>query len=331
MSLRARSRDKAWDEEDRQGHHASKSLGAHPPASLPIVRTESIFTNMVPTTPFRLIEPETLISAAVFSSPHSGRVYPESLIRRARLDPLTLRASEDAFVDLLFETAPDWGAPLISATAPRAYVDLNRGPEELDPAVVRGVRAAGLNPRIAAGLGVIPRIVAEGRPIYDGKISLAEARGRIAAFHTPYHERLDALMARAAERFGYALLFDCHSMPSDALRAAPRVRGGRAQIVLGDRFGAAAARPMMQAAIAAFEEAGFAVAVNAPFAGGHITQRYGRPSLNWHAIQIEIDRGLYLDQGQVRPGHGYAAFHATLARIIPALALIGRERALAAE
>lgn len=281
--------------------------------------------------PYVLSEPEEPISAAVFSSPHSGRVYPESLVTRSRLDSRTLRASEDAYVDRLFAAAPIWGAPLIAATAPRAYVDLNRGPEELDPAVVRGVRATGLNPRVAAGLGVIPRIVAEGRPIYSGKISLDEARTRIAASHTPYHQKLEELMAGASARNGYAVLFDCHSMPSDALRAAPRVRGGRAEIVLGDRFGASAGRSYMQAAVAAFEDAGFAVACNTPFAGGHITQRYGRPSQNWHAIQIEIDRSLYLDQRTVTLGPGFDALVATLEKVIPVLAMIGRAEALAAE
>lgn len=281
--------------------------------------------------PYALTDPAELGSATVFSSPHSGRAYPADLTARTRLDAHALRASEDAYVEQLFAAAPDWGAPLLAAVAPRAYVDLNRGPEELDPAVVRDVRATGLNPRVAAGLGVIPRIVAEGRPIYRGRITLEEAKARIAAWHTPYHLRLEALMTRAAERYGFALLFDCHSMPTDALRAAPRVRGGRPEIVLGDRFGASAGRPFMAEAVAAFEDAGFAVAANAPFAGGHITQRYGRPAQNWHAIQIEIDRGLYLDQNRIVPGPGYAAFHATLAKVIPALTEIGRAKALAAE
>lgn len=290
-----------------------------------------MFAGMHVTPPFALSEPQDLASAAVFSSPHSGRAYPTDLTRRARLDPHALRASEDAFVDRLFAPVADWGAPLIAATMPRAYVDLNRGPEELDPAVVRDVRATGLNPRVAAGLGVIPRIVAEGRPIYRGKIDLEEARARIAAWHTPYHLKLESLMARAAERFGAAVLFDCHSMPSDALRAAPRVRGGRAEIVLGDRFGAAAGRIYMLEAAAAFESAGFAVAMNAPFAGGHITQRYGRPAQGWHAIQIEIDRGLYLDQERIEPGPGWDGFRAALGRVLPLLAALGRPRALAAE
>lgn len=280
---------------------------------------------------YELHEPEALTSAAVFSSPHSGRDYPEAWTRASLLDRLSLRASEDAFVDQLFSSAPRWGAPLIAATAPRAYIDLNRGPEELDPAIVRGVRATGLNPRVAAGLGVIPRIVAEGRAIQSGKITLEEARARIASRHTPYHERLEALLARASAAFGVAVLFDCHSMPSDALRAAPRVKGGRAEIVLGDRFGTAARRDVMLAAQAAFEAAGFAVALNTPFAGGHITQRYGRPSQNWHAIQIEIDRGLYLDQRTLEPGPGYDGFHAALNGVIPALSSLGYPEALAAE
>lgn len=281
--------------------------------------------------PYQLSEPPMLTSAAIFSSPHSGCAYPEDLVRRSRLDSLALRASEDAYVDTLFAEAPLWGAPLIAATAPRAYVDLNRAPEEMDPAVVQGVRATGLNPRVAAGLGVIPRIVAEGRPIYNGKISLEEARRRIKLWHTPYHQRLDELMAQSAAKFGYALLFDCHSMPTDALRAAPKVNGKRPEIVIGDRFGTSATRPMVMAAVSAFESAGFAVACNAPFAGGHITQRYGRPSQNWHAIQIEIDRGLYLDQRKIAPGRDYQMFRDRLNRVIPMLAHVGRVDALAAE
>ncbi|MEL6794117.1 MAG: N-formylglutamate amidohydrolase [Pseudomonadota bacterium] len=273
----------------------------------------------------------TLTSAAVFSSPHSGRDYPEAWMRASMLDQLSLRASEDAYVDWLFSTAPECGAPLIAATAPRAYIDLNRGPEELDPAIVTGVRATGLNPRVAAGLGVIPRIVAEGKQIQSGKISLEEARARIASRHTPYHEKLEGLLTRAHETFGVAVLFDCHSMPSDALRAAPRVKGGRAEIVLGDRFGTAARRDIMLAAQSAFEAAGFAVALNTPFAGGHITQRYGRPSQNWHAVQIEIDRSLYLDQKTLEPGPGYEAFVTALQMVIPSLASLGYPEALAAE
>lgn len=286
---------------------------------------------MTETQAFHLWRPASLSSAAVFSSPHSGRDYPASLIERSRLDPLTLRSSEDAFVDLLFQPAIAAGAPLIAATAPRAYLDLNRGAEELDPAVVSGVRATGLNPRVAAGLGVIPRIVAEGQPIYNGKISRAEAEERITRFHRPYHAQLEALATDAARHFGFAVVFDCHSMPSDALRAAPRIRGARADIVLGDRFGASASREILAETRHAFESVGLTVATNAPFAGGHITQRYGLPSRRRHAIQIEIDRGLYLDSAAMRPASGYDDFAELLTEVIPNLTRIGMINSLAAE
>jgi N-formylglutamate deformylase len=282
--------------------------------------------------PYRLAEPVGPVAPAVFSSPHSGRWYPPDFVRRARLGALALRASEDAFVDELFTAAPRFGAPLISATAPRAYVDLNRGPEELDPAVVEGVRATGLNPRIAAGLGVIPRVVAEGQAIYAGRISRAEAAERLSRHHAPYHEAITGLMRRAAATQGVALLFDCHSMPSDALRAAPRVRGRRPEVVLGDRFGASAADWAVAEAQAAFESAGFVVVRNTPFAGGYITQRYGRPSQRWHAVQIELDRALYLDERRIERSAGFDALRQALEPVVARLCAAQAERtALAAE
>ncbi|MEL6236885.1 MAG: N-formylglutamate amidohydrolase, partial [Pseudomonadota bacterium] len=144
---------------------------------------------------YELHAPAHVASCAVFSSPHSGRAYSTEFVRRARLSRLQLRLSEDAHVDELFAHAPACGAPLLAAKAPRAYVDLNRGPGELDPALIEGVRASGLNPRISAGLGVEPRVVAEGMPIHDGKIALADAQRRIERYHTPYHERLARLVA----------------------------------------------------------------------------------------------------------------------------------------
>lgn len=251
---------------------------------------------------------------------------------RSRLDPVRLRASEDALVDELFAAAPEFGAPLLCATAPRAWVDLNRGPHELDPALIEGARSTGINQRIAAGLGVVPRIVSEGTPIYNGKISLAEAEQRIAAVHTPYHARLDHLLRRAQDMFGQAILFDCHSMPSEALRAAPRVRGQLPDIVLGDRFGASASRDITQATQEAFESAGFLVARNAPFAGGYIIQRYGRPARGMHAVQIEIDRGLYLDQPKIAASKDFDTIKQRLTDVTRQLAAITpRQMAVAAE
>ncbi|HSR72360.1 MAG TPA: N-formylglutamate amidohydrolase, partial [Kiloniellales bacterium] len=217
--------------------------------------------------PFRLLEPARLTSGAVFNSPHSGRDYPDELIRRSRLTRQGLRASEDVLVDELFAAAPDQGAPLLAATAPRAWVDLNRSPAELDPALIRGVRLreANLNQRVAAGLGVIPRVVSEGAEIYRGRITLGEAEARIRDLHAPYHARLEALLVRARDAFGTAVLFDCHSMPTEALRAAPRVEGRAPEVVLGDRFGAAASRALVAFTQRAFEREGFVVARNAPF------------------------------------------------------------------
>jgi len=286
--------------------------------------------------PFRLMEPDRLSTSAVFNSPHSGRDYPADLVRRSRLTRLGLRASEDVLVDALFATAPEHGAPLLAATAPRAWLDLNRAPAELDPALIRGVRPQGLNQRIAAGLGVIPRVVSEGAQIYRGKIGLEEAEARIRDVHEPYHAMLDALLRRARDGFGMAVLFDCHSMPSEALRAAPRVQGRCPEIVLGDRFGAAASRTLVAFTQQSFERAGFTVARNAPFAGGYITQRYGRPSRGMHAIQIEIDRGLYLDQARLEPLPVFDEICERLSQVIGALVefnpgVDGRVAGLAAE
>ncbi|MEM9049444.1 MAG: N-formylglutamate amidohydrolase [Pseudomonadota bacterium] len=273
---------------------------------------------------YELHAPPLVESCAVFSSPHSGRAYPLEFVRRARLSRLQLRLSEDAHVDELFGEAPRCGAPLLAATAPRAFVDLNRGPGELDPALIDGVRASGLNPRISAGLGVVPRVVAEGMPIYEGKISVAEARRRIERYHAPYHERLARLVAEARRVFGLALLFDCHSMPSDALRACSQ-DGRRPDIVLGDRYGASAAPWVMDAVQDVFDAEGFLVARNAPFAGGYITQLYGRPARGIHAVQIEIDRSLYLDEPRIRPGAGFEDTCRRLAAVVSRLTRLGAE------
>ena len=262
------------------------------------------------------------VGAVVFSSPHSGRAYPEDLLRASRLGAHDLRRSEDAHVEQLVSTAPDHGAPLIHAMVPRAYVDLNRGPEELDPALIQGVRPAGLNPRLAAGLGVIPRVVAEGVAIYTGKLTQAEAQDRLRRCWRPYHAALQDLCDAARARHGHAILIDCHSMPSDALRAAPRLKGRRPEVILGDRFGVSCAPWVTEQVEAAFREAGFAVARNSPFAGGYITQRYGRPGRGVHAVQIEIDRGLYLDEARVAPGPGFEAVRTALRPVVAALATL---------
>lgn len=270
--------------------------------------------------PFTLFEPEFLSSGVVFSSPHSGRAYFDAFVSRSALDAHRLRASEDAYVDALFDSAADCGAPLIAAVAPRAYVDLNRAPTDLDPRLIDGVRAHSANARVVAGLGVVPRIVAEGVPIYHGKISRREALARIAAWHAPYHTQLDALLKRAKAAFGRALLIDCHSMPTPVSALFRTRRGGqKAPIVLGDRFGAAACHELVDEIEAVFVAAGFSVARNAPFAGGYITERYGQPEDGVSAVQIEIDRGLYLDQKAVRPSAEFDRLRETLAAVVSRL------------
>jgi N-formylglutamate deformylase len=281
---------------------------------------------------YALTLPETPRSCAVFSSPHSGAVYPRSFLESIDLGPLQVRSSEDAFVDELFAAAPDCGAPLLAARVPRACIDLNRAADDLDPALIAGASRRFLNARIAAGLGVIPRVVGDGRPIMQGKLPLSEAQRRISAYWHPYHDRLRALLAEARGRFGAAVLFDCHSMPHDALNVAPLVRGRRPEVVLGDRFGVACGRWLIEAAEEAFAAAGFAVTRNAPFAGGYITQTYGRPHLGVHALQIEIDRSLYMDEARIERRPEFATVAATLGRVVAALAAVGpRPLAVAAE
>ncbi|WP_439155694.1 N-formylglutamate amidohydrolase [Yoonia sp.] len=282
---------------------------------------------------YDLVRPGTRTTSVVFASPHSGRDYPASFLGQAVLDAREIRSSEDAFVDLLFATAPNHGAPLLTATAPRAYLDLNRAPDELDPALIAGVRRTPHNPRVASGLGVVPRVVANGRQIYRGKITLAEAHNRIATSWRPYHDMLQTLLDESYNAFGQAILIDCHSMPHEALENVGAMGGVRPEVVLGDRFGAAASGDVIEQVEAAFAKAGLRVARNMPFAGAYNTQHYGRPAKNQHAIQIEIDRALYMNERTLAPHDGYAAFKALLDGVIADLAAIGHigEQQVAAE
>jgi N-formylglutamate amidohydrolase len=281
---------------------------------------------------YTLTMPEGDHSLAVFSSPHSGADYPRAFLQESLLDELTLRSSEDAYVDELFGAAPSLGAPLITARFPRAYVDLNRSETELDPAVIAMSRRTTLNPRLAAGLGVIPRVVAEGRAIRQGKITLAAAEERLATCHRPYHTALRALLEQTREAHGLAVLFDCHSMPRDALRSMAANGTPRPEIVLGDRFGSACSPWVMRAAVDAFRGAGFRVACNTPFAGGYITQTYGAPEKGLHALQIEIDRSLYMEERSLRKRPDFDQITGRITNVIARLAHLRPERfSLAAE
>ena len=243
--------------------------------------------------PVETVEPTRLASPLVFSSPHSGAIYPERFLAASRLDALTLRRSEDAYVDELFLPCVALGAPLLRATFPRAYLDVNREPYELDPKVFDGGLPEYANTRslrVVVGLGTIPRVVGDAQPIYRQPISVAEGLGRIEALYRPYHERLRALVERARRRFGLAVLLDCHSMPSNAADV------GGIDIVLGDRFGASAAPGVIEILETSLRGAGYRIRRNKPFAGGFITEHFGAPDRGIHAVQIEIARALYLDE-----------------------------------
>jgi N-formylglutamate amidohydrolase len=282
--------------------------------------------------PYNLTMPERRDTATVFASPHSGRDYPWSFIRESQLDEKTIRSSEDAFVDRLYDMAPEFGAPLLCASLPRAYVDLNRAANDLDPALIYGVRQKGHNPRISAGLGVIPRVVGNGREIRRGKIGMYEAQQRLTNFYHPYHEKLHDLLCEAREDFGFALLLDCHSMPRDALTAASNAFKKKPDIVLGDRFGAACAPELMEAVEKIFQAAGLVVSRNLPFAGAFVTENYGKPALGRHVIQIEVDRSLYMDEAKLVPSADFEAFRALLRIVVAELTELGRsELLLAAE
>ncbi|MEN8919181.1 MAG: N-formylglutamate amidohydrolase [Octadecabacter sp.] len=282
-------------------------------------------TDAVNNPSYLLRRPEVRATSVVFASPHSGRKYPASFLRKIELNEIEVRSSEDAFVDDLFGAALEHGAPLLLAQSPRAYLDLNRGPDELDPAVIEGVRRVAHNPRIASGLGVIPRVVANGRAIYRGKLTLTEAHERISSVWRPYHDTLQTLLDEAHSAFGEAILIDCHSMPHEALEHVGPPGAARPDIVLGDRFGAAAASSVVEHVEAAFASAGFKVARNMPFAGAYICQHYGRPSRRYHAVQIEIDRSLYMDEALVKPNANFKAFKAVLDGVIAEIVDIGRE------
>jgi N-formylglutamate amidohydrolase len=266
-----------------------------------------------------LQRPKQSLGPVIFASPHSGRDYGPGFLGQISLDRQAIRSSEDAFVDQLFDMAPELGAPLLCARAPRAFIDLNRAADELDPAVIEGIARASHNPRISSGLGVIPRVVAGGRAIYRGKLSLHEVQGRISRFWHPYHAALAALVEETRAAFGEAVLIDCHSMPHEAIEAHTRPGQFAPEVVLGDRYGAAAGRDVVDRVEAAFAGAGLRVVRNAPFAGAYIAQAYGRPSRGVHVVQVEIDRALYMDEVRVEPLAGFGGFREMIAGVVSEL------------
>ena len=279
----------------------------------------------MPQIPYHLKLPDDFSCGVVFASPHSGRHYTDSFLTQAVLNAQILRSSEDAFVDQLFACAPDYGCPLLHANMPRAYVDLNRKLTDLDAEVIEDIAQSAFNPRVLSGLGVIPRVVANSREIYRGKLTMAEAVRRLDAYWWPYHTRLHSLLSDAQAKFGQALLIDCHSMPREALDSIFSPGNKRPEIVLGDRFGASASPPVIERIQRILTGVGFAVSRNMPFAGAHIVQHYGRPAENQHAVQLEIDRSLYMNEATLVPHDGFAELSERLQLVVAQIADFGRE------
>jgi len=285
--------------------------------------------------PFALLRPARQSLPVIFASPHSGVDYPAEFLAAARLDPQALRRSEDSFVDELFAAAPAAGAPLLSALFARAFVDANREALELDPQMFEDELPAEANidsPRVAAGLGMIARVVASGEEIYRRKLRVSEAIARIDRYYRPYHAMLRQLIAETRRRFGATVLVDCHSMPSVGGPMERDAGRERVDIVLGDCRGSSCDPSLTDRVEKALRDLGYAVARNIPYSGGFVTQHYGRPGEGVHALQIEINRALYMDEASLARGPGFANLAADMGRLVGMIGEIaGSLRALAAE
>jgi N-formylglutamate amidohydrolase len=255
----------------------------------------------------------------VFNSPHSGCHYPPEFLAATSLDKNEIRRSEDLLVDRLFEPVVRLGAPLVSAVYPRAYLDVNREPYELDPKMFVGRLPSYANVRslrVAGGLGTIPRVVGDAANIYKGPLPVEEGLSRIERIYRPYHDTLRRLLAHTHVAFGLAILIDCHSMPSNIRGGPTRVRP---DFVLGDRFGTSCMPALTDCAAATLQRLGYTVCRNKPYAGGFITEHYGRPARGLHALQIEINRGLYMDEARLEPHQGFIRLSADLGALAESL------------
>ncbi|MCB8883434.1 N-formylglutamate amidohydrolase [Acidisoma cellulosilytica] len=269
--------------------------------------------------PLSVIEPDVQTVPLVFSSAHSGADYDAHFLSESRLEPRTLRRSEDYCVDRLFAAAPDYGAPLLSAHFPRAYCDANREPWELDPQMFEDPLPPWVNTtsaRIGAGLGTIPRVVASGETIYGHKLRFAEAEDRVRRCWDPYHAALRGLIEQTMQRFGTCFLIDCHSMPSVMGHATP-------DFVLGDAYGTACDSALVAKVEQCLRRLGYSVRRNDPYAGGYVTRHYGRPRDGVHALQIEVSRGLYMDERRIERHSGFTRLQRNLTDLIAFLALDG--------
>ena len=263
--------------------------------------------------PFEILTPAEHRAPIVFNSPHSGRYYPHTFLQRSRLDPVTIRRSEDMMVDELFRPVVSRGAPLLRAFYPRAYLDVNREPFELDPKMFSGQLPPFANSqslRVAGGLGTIPKVVCDAASIYRAPWPVDHALRRIDAIYRPYHDALRRLLAETHVAFGSAILIDCHSMPSTLRDGEGRLRP---DFVLGDRFGTSCMPALLERATSCLGSLGYSVCRNKPYAGGFITEHYGRPRRGLHALQIEVNRALYMDEEKLELHAGFGILQNNLA------------------
>ncbi|MGI9483046.1 MAG: N-formylglutamate amidohydrolase [Hyphomicrobiales bacterium] len=273
--------------------------------------------------PFEVLRPAEASCSLVFNSPHSGSVYPEKFVESSKLDSHALRRSEDALMDVLFGPVVRFGAPLLKVNFPRAYLDVNREPYELDPAMFAHPLPDYVNTssmRVAGGLGTIPRVVSETEEIYAAPLEFSDAAQRIHDLYLPYHACLENLLNQTRKKFGEVLLLDCHSMPSASLSAAGNPSRRRPDFVLGDRYGSTCHSAITDFLESALSDAGFSVARNKPYAGGHITQHYGRPAHQRHSIQIEVNRALYMNEETLEAESGFGELQDSLMQIMENLA-----------
>lgn len=285
-----------------------------------------------PASPIEVLEPARHSIPLVFASPHSGAFYPPDFVAASPLDLAMLRRSEDCYVDQLFSGAPDFGAPLVRALYPRAYLDVNREPYELDPEMFNDALPAFANTtsvRVGAGLGTIPRIVATRREIYRAKLTFQEAEQRIEAVYRPYHRALAGLIARAHARFGFCILIDCHSMPSTGLPVTAVGDPRTVDMVLGDRTGLSCADAITEAVEGFLSRRHYRVTRNNPYAGGFTTQHYGDPDNGTHVLQLEINRNLYMDEATLEPRPGFAVLKNDIAALMGRLVDLAGEHAAA--
>jgi N-formylglutamate amidohydrolase len=262
--------------------------------------------------PFEVLEPAEIRGAIAFNSPHSGSVYPRAFLAAARLDLPTLRRSEDCFVDELLAGVVRRGHPLMRAHFPRCFVDVNREPYELDPRMFEGRLPSFANTRsmrVAGGLGTVARVVGDAQEIYDQRIPVDDALRRIEGLYKPYHRALRRLVTRIHREFGAAVLVDCHSMPS---AAGPKDERPRADIVIGDRYGTSCVGAVTDIIEQVLRGRGYSVSRNKPYAGGFITEHYGNPAAGLHSVQLEINRGLYMDERRFERSTTFASVAADL-------------------